>query len=77
VDQAERRISPVDEKKIDDAIGGKSSTGRLFLLGKKERLLVRTILKRAMKSETGRQYVIEKLGAEYVAIGEKLIEDME
>jgi hypothetical protein len=67
----------VDEKKTNGAIDGKSSTGQLFLLGKKERVLVRTILKRAMRSETGRQYVIEKLGAESIAIAEKLIEDME
>ncbi len=67
----------MDEEKLDGAIGEKSSTDQLFLLGKKERVLIRTILKRAMKSEAGRQYVIEKLGAEYITIGEKLIEDME
>ena len=66
----------MDEKKIDGVIDWKSSSGRLFLLGKKERVLVRTILKRSIKSKTGRQYLIEKLGADAIAIAEKLIEDM-
>jgi len=67
----------VAEKKTDGGIDSKSSTGQLFMLSKKERILVKAVLIRSLKSHTGRQFIIDKLGAEYITIGEKLIKDIE
>ncbi len=60
----------------DNGIDSKASTGQLFLLSKRERILVRAVLERGLKSEAGRQFIIDKLGTEYIAIGEKLLDDI-
>ena len=64
------------EKETDGGIDSKSSTGQLFMLSKKERILVKTVLIRSLESHSGRQFVIDKLGAEYITIGQKLIKDI-
>jgi hypothetical protein len=51
-------------------------SGEFLMLDKKERILVKTILQRTMKSASGRQVLQDLLGREYVEIGLKLLRQM-
>ena len=50
--------------------------GKLLMIDDKERELLRLILSKVIETENGRQYIIDKLGGEYVRIGENLLKQM-
>jgi len=47
------------------------------MVDEKERKLLRLVLAKTLGSESGKRYVIERLGREYVEIGEALLHQME
>jgi len=51
-------------------------SGEFLMLDKEERILIEAILRKTMKSKTGRQVLEEILGREYVEIGSKLLRQM-
>ena len=51
-------------------------SGEFLMLDKKERRLIEAILRKTLKSKTGRQVLKEILGSEYVEIGLKLLRQM-
>ena len=53
------------------------SRSKLLMVDEKERKLLRLVLAKALGSESGRKYVIERLGAEYVEIGKSLLHQIE
>jgi hypothetical protein len=57
-------------------IGFKAETGELFMLSKKERILLRAILGVSLNSKNTREYISRKLGKEYLGTGESLLEEM-
>ncbi|MEJ2725683.1 MAG: hypothetical protein P8175_13770 [Deltaproteobacteria bacterium] len=57
-------------------IGYKDNTGELFMLSKKERILLRAVLNVTLGSENARESISRKLGKEYLAIGENLLREM-
>jgi hypothetical protein len=53
------------------------SRSKLLMVDDKERKLLRLVLRKTLGSESGKRYVIERLGTEYVEIGEALLHHME
>lgn len=51
-------------------------TGALLMLNKKERALMKELLLLTLSSESARNWIIKKLGAEYLKVGEKLLKTM-
>jgi hypothetical protein len=51
-------------------------SGEFLMLDKKERRLIEAILRKTLKSKTGREVVKEIFGSEYVEIGLKLLRQM-
>ena len=51
-------------------------SGQMFMLGKMERVLLRELLTKVMKSVSGRKVIAQTLGPEYVKIGIKLLKEM-
>jgi hypothetical protein len=51
-------------------------TSEFLLLDKEERRLIEAILRKTLKSKTGREVLKEILGSEYVEIGLKLLRQM-
>jgi hypothetical protein len=47
------------------------------MLNYKERVLVREILRRALRSEKGREFIAELLGREGIQVAESLLKGME
>lgn len=64
------------EKKKDIDLALHDETGALLMLNKKERKLLREILLMTLKSNSAKNWIVKKLGKEYVQIGEKLIKGM-
>ena len=64
------------EKQEENKIAFKAETGELYLLGKKERRLCRTILAMTLKSKTGREAIIRLHGKEYLQLAETLLPEM-
>ena len=60
----------------NEEIGYHADSSEILMLNKEERRLVEAILRKTMKSETGRQVLKEILGKEYVEIGLKLLRQM-
>jgi len=60
----------------DIEIGFRDEGGETLMLNKKERQLVTLLLDKIIKSRTGRVYIGEKLGVEYLEIGEKLFREL-
>ncbi|MEJ2724215.1 MAG: hypothetical protein P8175_06120 [Deltaproteobacteria bacterium] len=56
-------------------IGFKAETGELFMLGNKERMLLRAILGVSLNSENIRKYISSALGKEYLDIGGSLLRE--
>ena len=52
------------------------NTGALLMLDKKERKLLKELIYVTMSSKNARQYIIDKLGSEYIEIGNKLFKIM-
>jgi hypothetical protein len=57
-------------------IGFKAETGELFMLDKKERILIRAILSVALDSEKTRAVIARKFGKESLAVAETLLREM-
>ena len=53
------------------------SQNKLLMVDEKERKLLRLVLGMTLGSESGKRYVIERFGTEYVQIGEALLHQME
>ena len=51
-------------------------TGALLMLDKQERRLLKELLNMTMKSRSARDWIVKKLGSEYIKVGEGLIETM-
>jgi hypothetical protein len=64
------------EKNKDIDLALHDETGALLMLNKKERKLLREILLMTLKSNSAKNWIVKKLGKEYVQIGEKLIKGM-
>ncbi len=64
------------EKKKDIDLALHDETGALLMLNKKERKLLREILLMTLKSTSAKDWIVKKLGKEYIKIGEKLIKGM-
>jgi hypothetical protein len=58
------------------AIGLADRTGALMMINKKERRLIKELLAVTLKSPTAKDWIIKKLGREYIQIGEKLLKAM-
>ena len=63
-------------KMTPDDADSMNATGELFMVSKKERILIKTVLTMVLKSKTGREFITRRFGAEYVKVGEKLLEDI-
>ncbi|HJX34819.1 MAG TPA: hypothetical protein VJ373_06540 [Desulfatiglandales bacterium] len=62
------------EKQIDLALH--DQTGALLMLNKNERKLLKELLDMTLKSKNAREWIIKKLGSEYIEIGESLLKAM-
>jgi hypothetical protein len=57
-------------------IGIRSETGQIYLLTKKERILMIEILKLTLASAAGREFVVERFGKEGFKVAVGLLEEM-
>ena len=57
-------------------IGFKAETGELFTLNKKERILLRAILRLTLDYEKSRAVIAKRFGKESLAIAENLLREM-
>ncbi len=57
----------------DMAIGLADRTGALMMINKKERLLIKELLVVTLKSPSAKEWIVKKLGREYIQIGERLL----
>ena len=53
------------------------SRDKLLMINDKERELLKVVLARTLKNESGKDYIVEVLGKEYVQIGKNLLRQME
>jgi hypothetical protein len=53
------------------------SRDKLLMINDKERKLLKVVLGKALRNNSGRDYIIEVLGKEYIQIGEHLVRQME
>jgi len=63
-----------DTKEVQLALHDK--TGALLMIDKKERRLVKELLAITLKSKSSREWIVKKMGSEYVEIAEKLLKSM-
>jgi hypothetical protein len=63
-----------DEQDIDLALHDK--TGALLMLDKDERRLMKELLIMTLKSKNAREWIIKKLGNQYIKVGENLLKTM-
>jgi len=54
----------------------KAATGELYMLGKKERILLRAILGVTLKSKAGREIITQKYGRESLQRAQELLHQM-
>jgi len=52
------------------------ATGALLMLNKKERKLLKELLDMTLKSKNAREWIVKKLGSEYIDVGEGLLKAM-
>ena len=64
------------EEKDEIAIGLADRTGALMMINKKERMLIKELLSVTLRSPNAKEWIIKKLGREYIQIGEKLLKAM-
>ena len=57
-------------------IAFKTLTGELYMLGKKERILLRAILGVTLKSRAGREIITQKHGRESLQTAQELLHQM-
>ncbi len=51
--------------------------GKLLMITDEERILLRMVLSKVMETDSGRDYIVEKLGVPYLKIAEELLKSME
>ena len=66
--------SPKDTQEVQLALHDK--TGDLLMIDKRERRLVKELLAITLKSKSSREWIVKKLGSEYIEIAEKLLKTM-
>jgi hypothetical protein len=66
----------MEEKPDEIAIGLADRTGALMMINKKERILIKELLSVTLKSPSAKEWIMKKLGREYIQIGEKLLKAM-
>ena len=66
--------SPKETPEIQLALHDK--TGALLMIDKRERRLVKELLAITLKSKSSREWIVKKLGHEYIEIAEKLLKTM-
>jgi hypothetical protein len=64
------------EKQEEHEIAFKAETGELYMLGKKERMLLRAILSVTLKSKAGREAISQICGKECLQLAKTLLEQM-
>jgi hypothetical protein len=64
------------EERDEIAIGLADRTGALMMINKKERLLIKELLAVTLKSPSAKDWIVKKLGREYIQIGERLLKAM-
>jgi len=62
-----------DNAKIDANLDLSDRTAALLMVNKDERKLIRELLIMSLNSENGKRHILDKLGAEYVKLGENLL----
>jgi hypothetical protein len=60
----------------ESGVAFKGQTGELYMLGKKERILLRAILGVTLKSGPGRDLIVQKHGKDALQMAETLLEEM-
>ena len=64
-------------KKEDQSdVGVRGETGELYMLNKKERILMIQVIKRILASASGREFVVGRFGEEGLKIAATLLEEM-
>jgi hypothetical protein len=63
-----------EEKDINLALHDR--TGALLMLNKNERRLLKELLNMTLKSKNAREWIIKKLGNEFITVGEGLLKAM-
>ena len=66
----------MEEQQDEITIGLADRTGALMMINKKERMLIKELLSVTLKSSSAKEWIIKKLGREYIGIGEKLLKAM-
>jgi hypothetical protein len=51
--------------------------GKLLMVSGEERSVLKLVLSKVLETDSGREYIIEKLGKDYLQIAEELLEEME
>ena len=64
------------KKNNQSEFGIRSETGELYMLNKKERLLTIEVLKMALTTEGGREFLVERFGKEGIKTAVSLLEGM-
>ena len=64
------------KKDNESDFGIRSKTGEIYMLIKKERILMIEILKMTLATETGREFLIERFGKEGLKTAAGLLEEM-
>ena len=62
--------------KKDIEVGLHDITGALLMLNKKERILMKELLALTLSSESAKDWIAKRLGAEYIKVGQKLLKSM-
>jgi hypothetical protein len=65
------------DERDDMALGLADRTGALMMINRKERLLIKQLLVVTLKSPRAKEWIVRKLGREYIQIGERLLKAME
>jgi len=63
-----------EENQIE--VGLKSEGGELYMLSKKERILLRLVLGKALESAAGRAFVEERFGKEGLALAKNFLKEL-
>jgi hypothetical protein len=64
------------EERDDKTIRLADRSGALMMINRKERLLIKEILAVTLKSPSAKEWIVKKLGREYLQIGERLLKAM-
>ncbi len=66
----------MDNNKQKNDIALHDTTGALLMLNKNERKLLKELLTMTLKSESAKEWIVKKLGQDYINIGENLLKTM-